>query len=101
MNYSQFECLLNELGNYAFNHVVEDGTTFFTHFLNMWSEITRRGEGNECISAPPFTQRWFCDLDPSLVRLPFSEANEFIERFSPPPLSKMILHFTAQSKTRL
>ncbi|XXG58809.1 hypothetical protein AAC387_Pa04g1015 [Persea americana] len=85
----------------SFNHVVGDGTSF-THFLNMWYEITRRGgEGNDCISTPPTTQQWFCDHNPSLVRLPFSEADEFIERFSPPPLREIIFHFTAKSIAQL
>ncbi|XXG58812.1 hypothetical protein AAC387_Pa04g1018 [Persea americana] len=85
----------------SFNHAIGDGTSF-THFLNMWSEITRKGgEGNDCISAPPIRQQCFCDLDPSLVRLPFSEADEFIERFLPPPLRERIFHFTAESISRL
>ncbi|KAJ8617421.1 hypothetical protein MRB53_013607 [Persea americana] len=85
----------------SFNQTVGDGTSF-THFFNMWSEITRRG-GEEivCISAPPVTRRWFGDLVPSLVCLPFSEADEFIERFAAPPLRERIFHFTAESIARL
>ncbi|XXG58817.1 hypothetical protein AAC387_Pa04g1022 [Persea americana] len=85
----------------SMNHSVVDGTSFW-HFFNMWSEIARRGgEGSDCISAPPVLQRWFGDLDPSLVRLPFSEADEFIERFTTPVLRERIFHFSAESIARL
>ncbi|KAJ8617416.1 hypothetical protein MRB53_013602 [Persea americana] len=84
----------------SMNHSVVDGTSFW-HFFNAWSEIARRGEGSDCISAPPVLQRWFGDLDPSLVRLPFSEADEFIERFTTPLLRERIFHFSVESIARL
>ncbi|RWR91179.1 hypothetical protein CKAN_02032300 [Cinnamomum micranthum f. kanehirae] len=85
----------------SMNHSVVDGTSFW-HFFNAWSEIARRGgEGSDCISAPPVLQRWFGDLDPSLVRLPFSEADEFIEKFTTPVLRERIFHFSAGSIARL
>ncbi|KAJ8617415.1 hypothetical protein MRB53_013601 [Persea americana] len=81
----------------SINHAVLDGTSFW-HFFNAWSEIARRGEeGGNCISNPPITQRWFGDIDPSLARLPFSKADEFIERFMPPVLRERIFHFAPES----
>ncbi|XXG58808.1 hypothetical protein AAC387_Pa04g1014 [Persea americana] len=85
----------------SINHAVVDGTSFW-HFVNMWSEIARRREeGSNCISNPPITLRWFGDVDPSLVCLPFSKADEFIERFMPPVLRERIFHFAPESIARL
>eukprot|EP00268_Persea_americana_P040978 TRINITY_DN407_c1_g1_i3.p1 TRINITY_DN407_c1_g1~~TRINITY_DN407_c1_g1_i3.p1 ORF type:complete len:415 (-),score=65.02 TRINITY_DN407_c1_g1_i3:384-1628(-) len=85
----------------SFNHVVGDGTSF-THFLNVWSEITRRGgEGGDCISDATVGERWFGDLDRSLVRLPFSGVDDFIERFEAPLLRERIFHFAPESIARL
>ncbi|RWR91174.1 hypothetical protein CKAN_02031800 [Cinnamomum micranthum f. kanehirae] len=85
----------------SFNHAVGDGTSFW-HFFNVWSEITRRGgEGGDCISDATVGERWFGDLDLTLVRLPFSRVDDFIERFEAPLLRERIFHFAPESIARL
>ncbi|CAA6670521.1 unnamed protein product [Spirodela intermedia] len=71
---------------YSFNHLVGDGTSF-CHFLNAWAEISRsKADGSGHLSKPPVP-----------IRFPFTHEDQFIERFSPPPLRKKIFQFTGAS----
>ncbi|XP_077210864.1 uncharacterized protein LOC143846321 [Tasmannia lanceolata] len=85
----------------SFNHTVGDGTSYW-HFFNAWSELSRKGKDSELISRPPIFQRWYLpDLDKTLIRLPSSHPEEFIERYSPPLLRERIFHFSIESMTFL
>ncbi|XP_058070167.1 protein ENHANCED PSEUDOMONAS SUSCEPTIBILITY 1-like [Magnolia sinica] len=84
----------------SFNHVVGDGTSFW-RFLNAWSEISRSQGGIGHISHPPVIQRCFLDVDKSLIRLPFSNPDEFIERYETPPLRERIFHFAPKAIAQL
>ncbi|XP_026663848.2 uncharacterized acetyltransferase At3g50280-like isoform X2 [Phoenix dactylifera] len=84
----------------SFNHAVGDGTSYW-NFFNAWAQITRT-KGVAALSRPPVYDRWFIDgYDNPPVKLPFSHPDDFIERFSPPPLREKIVHFSAQSIAQL
>ncbi|XP_058095637.1 uncharacterized acetyltransferase At3g50280-like [Magnolia sinica] len=89
----------------SFNHVVGDGSSFW-HFFNSWSEISRKSIPLESdhveITRPPVIARDFIhDVEKSPVRLHFSHPDEFIDRFSLPPLRERFFHFAAESIARL
>ncbi|KAI3947512.1 hypothetical protein MKX01_017076 [Papaver californicum] len=90
----------------SFNHVVGDGSSFW-HFFSTWAEICKsNGNINESISRPPFTKRWFTkeqqQAEYSGINLPYSNHDEFIERYvTPPPLVKRMFHFSAQCISQL
>jgi len=84
----------------CFNHVVGDGTSYW-HFFNAWAEIARSMEGGFTISRPPVHDRWFIDGETPPVTLPFSHADEYIERFIPPPLREKIFHLSSDSLAQL
>ncbi|CAA6670514.1 unnamed protein product [Spirodela intermedia] len=77
----------------SFNHAVGDGTSFWS-FFNAWAEISRSKEdGRGHLSKPPVLERWFAD-GRSPIKMPFTHEDQFIERFSPPPLREKMFHFT-------
>ncbi|KAL6001681.1 hypothetical protein ACLOJK_007421 [Asimina triloba] len=82
----------------SFNHAIGDGTAFW-NFLNAWSEISRTGTAR--ISNPPVIERCFLGIDKSLVRLPFSSPDEFLERYEAPPLRERIFHFSPEAISKL
>ncbi|PKA64440.1 putative acetyltransferase [Apostasia shenzhenica] len=84
----------------SFNHVVGDGIAFW-NFFNAWAEIARSkvdltGAGVK-LSRPPVHERWFIEEENPPITLPFSDASQFIQRFSPPPLRERFFHFTGDS----
>ncbi|CAA6670512.1 unnamed protein product [Spirodela intermedia] len=84
----------------SFNHAVGDGTSFWS-FFNAWAEISRSKEdGRGHLSKPPVLERWFAD-GRSPIKMPFTHEDQFIERFSPPPLREKMFHFTGASLSQL
>ncbi|KAK1275331.1 hypothetical protein QJS04_geneDACA001578 [Acorus gramineus] len=83
----------------SFNHVVGDGTSFW-HFFNAWAEICRAGVGGAetqfSINRPPVLERWFIDGN-NRIKVPFTDPDKFIERFSSPVLRERIFHFSSES----
>ncbi|GAB2293788.1 hypothetical protein Dimus_028001 [Dionaea muscipula] len=88
----------------SMNHVVADGTSFW-HFFNSWSEIHMmmiRSAANinyDSISRPPMIKpRWSVDgTDPSSIKLPFVDPDEFVRPYEAPPLRERIFHFSSRS----
>ncbi|KAJ4965132.1 hypothetical protein NE237_016981 [Protea cynaroides] len=81
----------------SFNHVIGDGTSYW-NFFNAWAEICRTGN----ISRPPVLTRWFINGHGSIINLPFSHQDEFIDRYQPPvALRERFFHFSPQSIARL
>ncbi|ONK81082.1 uncharacterized protein A4U43_C01F25020 [Asparagus officinalis] len=84
----------------CFNHVVGDGTSYW-HFFNAWAEIARAKDGDLTISRPPVHDRWFIEGESPPVNLPYSDPEEYIERYSPPQLREKLFHFSSQSLDEL
>eukprot|EP00262_Sarcandra_glabra_P021861 TRINITY_DN9417_c1_g3_i1.p1 TRINITY_DN9417_c1_g3~~TRINITY_DN9417_c1_g3_i1.p1 ORF type:complete len:456 (-),score=42.24 TRINITY_DN9417_c1_g3_i1:354-1520(-) len=81
----------------SLNHVVCDGTSFW-NFFNSWSEIAR---GATHISSPPTITRWFSRDGCTIVRLPFTQPEQYIVRYTLPPLREGFFQFSPQSIERL
>ncbi|CAL4996278.1 unnamed protein product [Urochloa decumbens] len=88
------------------SHAVADGTALW-HFLNTWSEIHRRGEGDvddgELSTLPPvLRRRWIGDTWPVPIPLPFSKL-EHIARpeFDRTSIQECFLTFSAASVKNL
>uniref|UniRef100_A0A452ZYY2 Acetyltransferase n=1 Tax=Aegilops tauschii subsp. strangulata TaxID=200361 RepID=A0A452ZYY2_AEGTS len=90
----------------SLNHCVADGTTFW-HFINTWSELSRRSVGGSSdddvvISAPSpvFDRQWFLDSCPVPVPipLPFGTVEDMVGKRVPqfPPVHECFLHFPAE-----
>ncbi|OVA15979.1 Transferase [Macleaya cordata] len=91
----------------SLNHVVCDGTSFW-HFFNTWSEITRSrlsssGTNNSdfIISNPPILKRWFPEGLGPIINLPYSDSQNFIDRFTPPAFRERVFHFSSESMAKL
>ncbi|XP_022940115.1 uncharacterized acetyltransferase At3g50280-like [Cucurbita moschata] len=82
------------------NHTIVDGTSYW-HFFNMWSEIFEAGDDNISISRPPILQRWFPEGHGPILKLPFTDPDQFINRFEAPQLSKKYFHFSSESVAAL
>ncbi|XP_004291090.1 PREDICTED: uncharacterized acetyltransferase At3g50280-like [Fragaria vesca subsp. vesca] len=87
----------------SMNHALGDGTSYW-HFFNTWSEIFRAEENNITlseISRPPVLERWFpYGLGP-IFSLPYTNPDEFIERFEAPELRERIFHFSSESIAKI
>ncbi|XP_042479442.1 uncharacterized acetyltransferase At3g50280-like [Macadamia integrifolia] len=89
----------------SFNHIVGDGNSYWK-FFNAWAEICRMMvNGNhdyDHISYRPLHRRWFPDGHGTIINLPFSHPDEFIDRYTPPEvLRQRFFHFSSQSIARL
>ncbi|KAF6151486.1 hypothetical protein GIB67_016298 [Kingdonia uniflora] len=90
----------------SLNHTLGDGTSFW-HFFGTWSEISRAiingNDSSGCVKRPPIMKRlWFPEGHMgSIINLPFSHSDQFIERYTPPPLRERIFHFTTESIAKL
>ncbi|XP_076919809.1 putative acetyltransferase At3g50280 [Bidens hawaiensis] len=63
------------------NHMVADGSSFW-HFFNSWSEVFRsnkKGHVMVPISRPPVIERWIPAGSDTILTLPFTHEDEFIE----------------------
>ncbi|KAL5714107.1 hypothetical protein ACHQM5_016112 [Ranunculus cassubicifolius] len=79
------------------NHMLCDGSSFW-HFMNSWSEISR---GSHNISRNPVFERWFINASDCPIRFPSSNEDQFIERYTPPPVKERMFHFTQQAIAKL
>lgn len=85
----------------SMNHMCADGNSFW-HFFNTWSEIfSASGEGVIPISRPPIHKRWLPDGLGPLIKLPYTNPNEFITKFEAPNLEARFFHFSAESIAKL
>ncbi|KAA0064398.1 putative acetyltransferase [Cucumis melo var. makuwa] len=80
----------------SINHSLVDGSSYW-HFLNMWSEIFQAEDENYSISRPPILQRWFPDGHGPILKLPFTNPDQFITKFEAPQLRERMFHFTSAS----
>jgi Transferase family len=87
----------------VFNHAIGDGTSFWM-FFNAWAEIARcKAAGKEVVlSQPPVHDKWFIGGygDPP-IKLSYSSPDEFVVRFTPPPLRERMFHFSIESLAKL
>lgn len=84
----------------SINHAVCDGTAFW-NFFNAWAEISRSPTAHLRLCSVPLLERWFPDDCQPPIGMPFAEEDEFIERYSPPPLKDKFFHFKAPALARL
>ncbi|KAJ3701653.1 hypothetical protein LUZ61_005358 [Rhynchospora tenuis] len=87
----------------AFNHLLGDGSSFW-NFFTAWAEITRcQIAGKEVVlSQTPSHDRWFLGgYGEPPIKLPYSSPEEFIVRFSLPPLRQRMFHFSSESLAKL
>ncbi|KAH9324627.1 hypothetical protein KI387_004805 [Taxus chinensis] len=83
---------------FTVNHAVVDGTAVW-HFINCWSQLCR--ESSSCVIAlPPNHSRCFTTASPVKLNLRFPKM-ECLQKFTPPPFSEKIFHFSSQSISRL
>ncbi|KAG6591389.1 putative acetyltransferase, partial [Cucurbita argyrosperma subsp. sororia] len=80
----------------SINHSIVDGSSYW-HFFNMWSEIFQADDGNFSISRPPVLPRWFPETHGPILKLPFTEPDQFISRFEAPQLRERIFHISPES----
>ncbi|TVU49797.1 hypothetical protein EJB05_01134, partial [Eragrostis curvula] len=84
----------------SLNHGVGDGTTFW-HFVNTWSDLSRRGGGGRPPTLPVL-ERWFLDTCPMPVPLQLAKVEDAVRRCGhPPPLEQCFFHFSAESVKKL
>ncbi|KAK1436596.1 hypothetical protein QVD17_02378 [Tagetes erecta] len=79
------------------NHMVGDGTSYW-HFFNSWSEMFKSKGLN---TRPPIFEKWVPTGSDPMVKLPFSQEDEFIDRTDHPILRERIFHFSADSLSKL
>ncbi|KAJ3708999.1 hypothetical protein LUZ61_012704 [Rhynchospora tenuis] len=87
----------------VFNHAIGDGTSFW-HFFDAWAEISRcKAVGKKVVlSRPPVHDKWFIGgYGEPPIKLPYSSPEEFVVRFSPPPLRERMFHFSSESLAKL
>ncbi|CAN6286315.1 unnamed protein product [Urochloa humidicola] len=86
----------------SLNHAAGDGTTFW-HFVNTWSELSRRSGGDDATEQPlPVLERWFLDRCPVPVPLPFAKLEHAVRRpENQSPLQECFFHFSGESVKKL
>ncbi|CAD6266330.1 unnamed protein product [Miscanthus lutarioriparius] len=91
------------------NHSVGDGTAFW-HFFNTWSEINRAAGGGVGISAdlpadlstpPPVFKRWFPEICPVPIPMPFRKLEHIVRRFERTPVKECFFTFSVASVKKL
>ncbi|KAK9053919.1 hypothetical protein SSX86_024994 [Deinandra increscens subsp. villosa] len=83
----------------SMNHMVADGTSYW-HFFNTWSKI-HNSKGQNGLFTPPILNRRIPPGSDPIVTLPFTDENEFIERWNRPVLRERIFHLSADSVAKL
>ncbi|KAJ9560755.1 hypothetical protein OSB04_005915 [Centaurea solstitialis] len=85
------------------NHMVADGTSYW-HFFKSWSEVflskARNGHFMP-VSRPPILERWVLPGSDPIIRLPFTDNDELIDRHNRPFLRERIFHFSSDSLSKL
>ncbi|CAO2190097.1 unnamed protein product [Urochloa humidicola] len=88
------------------SHAVADGTSLW-HFLNIWSEIHRRGGGGtindgDLSTPPPVFRRWFAGTWPVPIPLPFSKLEHIArDEFDRTSIHDCFLTFSSTSVKNL
>ncbi|XP_038899150.1 protein ENHANCED PSEUDOMONAS SUSCEPTIBILITY 1-like [Benincasa hispida] len=80
----------------SINHSIVDGSSYW-HFFNMWSEIFQAEDGTFSISRPPILPRWFPEGHGPILKLPFTNPDQFITKFEAPQLRERMFHFSSES----
>ncbi|GJU72850.1 uncharacterized acetyltransferase-like protein [Tanacetum coccineum] len=82
------------------NHLLADGTSFW-HFMATWSEMFRSKARDVTISRPPVFKKWVLEGSEPIINLPYTHAEQFIERSVHPQVRERFFHFSSDLVTKL
>uniref|UniRef100_A0A0C9S244 TSA: Wollemia nobilis Ref_Wollemi_Transcript_21846_1731 transcribed RNA sequence n=1 Tax=Wollemia nobilis TaxID=56998 RepID=A0A0C9S244_9CONI len=83
---------------FTVNHAVVDGTALW-QFINCWAQLCRESS-SAAFAHPPLHTRCFTSPSPIKLNLQTPKTPS-LDKFSPPPFSEKVFHFTGETISRL